>query len=200
MTSSQAVPGTVSQPAFAGLDRRLAAYLLDAVIAASVLLFSGFTMRGLRAFGLWLPAVQGLSPTEMWRGLGVGAKLSILFGFVLSMGPVYSALFEASPWQASFGKRLLDIYVSDDEGRRIGIARAFGRWFAKFFFNWFALWVVSMVTIAATREKKALHDFVARTLVLRGRPVPGGSLEPWRITFGFGIPFLLLLGIYLTVL
>jgi uncharacterized RDD family membrane protein YckC len=198
MISSQAAPGAVSQLFFAGLGRRLAAYLLDVVIAASVLLFAGFAMRGLRAFGLWLPAVQGLSPSEMWRGLGVGAKLSILFGFVLSMGPIYLVLFEASPWQASFGKRLFDIYVSDNEGRRIGVVRAFGRWFAKFFFNLFALWVVSMATIAATREKKALHDFVARTLVLRGRPVPGGSLEPWRITFAFGIPFLLLLGIYLT--
>jgi RDD family len=88
--------------------------------------------------------------------------------------------------------------VTDDAGRRISAARAFGRWFAKWFFNWFVLWVVSMVTIAASKEKKVLHDFAARTLVVRGRPVPGGSLESWRILGAFGIPFLYLLGMYLT--
>jgi len=198
MASSQPVPTALPQPSFAGLGRRLAAYFLDVLIAASVILIAGFSMRGLRAVGLWMPAVQELSPSEIWRGFGVGAKLSVVFGFVLSMGPIYLALFESSPWQASFGKRLLDIYVSDNEGNRISVARAFGRWLAKFFFNWFLLWAVSMGTIVGTSQKKALHDFVAGTIVVRGRPAAGGSLEPWRIMAAFGIPYVWLLGMYLT--
>ena len=45
----------------------------------------------------------------------------------------------------------------------------------------------------------ALHDYIASTLVMRGRPVPGGSLEAWRVIAAFGIPFVWLLGMYVTV-
>ena len=200
MASSQAAPAALPQPSFAGLGRRLAAYFVDVAISACMLFAAGFTMRALRAFGLWTPAIQRASPHELWMSLQAAAKLSIIFGFVLSMGPIYLTLFEASPWQASFGKRLVGIHVTDDDGRRISIARAFGRWFGKWFFNWFPLCFISLVTVAATKKHKALHDFVVRTVVVPGRPVPEGSLEAWRILAAFGIPFLYLLAMYRAVL
>jgi hypothetical protein len=43
------------------------------------------------------------------------------------------------------------------------------------------------------KDKKALHDYVAKTLVVRGRPVPGGSIEAWRVVAAFGIPFVWLM-------
>ena len=200
MASSQVVPTSAPQPAYADLSRRLAAYFIDVLIAASVIFIASFTLRGLRAVGIWQLPAQVISPDVMWRGLGVAPKLAFVVGFVLSMGAIYLPLFESSSWQASFGKRLLDIHVTDDAGTRIGVARAFGRWFTKLLFNWFLLWAVSLGTIAGTKEKKAIHDFVVGTLVVRGRPAAGGSLEPWRIAAGFGIPFLWLVGTFLAVL
>jgi hypothetical protein len=98
MASSPSAPTALPQPAFAGLGRRLAAYLLDVVIAASVMFIAGFTMRGFRAFGLSRPAAErageGYDPIAAWHALGAGAKLCVVFGFVLSMGPIYLALFE----------------------------------------------------------------------------------------------------------
>jgi hypothetical protein len=118
MASSPSAPTALPQPAFAGLGRRLAAYLLDVVIAASVMFIAGFTMRGFRAFGLWRPAAErageGYDPIAAWHALGAGAKLCVVFGFVLSMGPIYLALFEgltlagelrqAAPWHLRDGR------------------------------------------------------------------------------------------------
>jgi hypothetical protein len=53
--------------------------------------------------------------------------------------------------------------------------------------------------VAVTLKKQALHDFTARTLVVDGRPVPGGSLELWRIVAAFGIPFLWFLVTFVAV-
>ena len=188
----------------AGLGRRLAAYFTDMAISASVFLFLVLAMRGLRGVGLWKPgtdqAVKGYAPMVAWQALGAGAKFAVVLGFVLSMGVIYFALFESSAWQATFGKRLFDMHVTDDEGKRIGVRRALGRWFWKFFLGYFWINVASLATIPLTKDKKALHDYLARTVVVRGRPVPGASLEAWRIIAGFGIPFTWLVAIFLATL
>jgi len=196
MASSRAAvaaPAALAQPHFAGLGRRLAAYFVDLAISASVFLFVALTMRGLRGVGLWRPAAERVGevydPITAWHALGAGAKLAVVLGYVLSMGVLYFALFESSAWQATFGKRLLDMNVTDNEGRRIGVRRAVGRWFWKFFLGYFGVNIASLVTIPCVKDKKALHDYVARTLVVRGRPIPGGSLEAWRVVAAFGIPF-----------
>jgi uncharacterized RDD family membrane protein YckC len=204
MASSQAAvaaPVAVAQLPFAGLGRRLAAYFVDLAISASVFLFLALTMRGLRGIGLWRPAAEqageGYDPITLWHTLGAGAKLAVVLGYVLSMGVIYFALFESSAWQATFGKRLLDVHVTDDEGRRIGIRRSVGRWFWKFFLGYFGVNIASLLTIPCVKNKKALHDYMAKTLVVRGRPVPGGSIEAWRVVAAFGIPFVWLMGTFL---
>src|SRR6478672_7579483 len=130
MTPSQPALTSLSRPSYAGLGARIGAHLLDLTIAFSVVLVVGIAMRILRAVGLWTAATQGVSPEDMWVALGVGAKLLILLAYVLSMGAIYRVLFEASTWQASFGKRLLNIYVTDENGQRISITRSLGRWLA----------------------------------------------------------------------
>ncbi len=120
-----------------------------------------------------------------------------MIAFVLSIGPVYFALCEASPWQATLGKRLLHIYVASDDGKRMSIARSFGRWIAKWFLNGFGLVLISVITIATTKRHKSLHDFATQTVVLKGRPASAGALEPWRIAVSFGFPFVWILGTFL---
>ena len=201
-SSLAAVPAPAALPQFsyAGLGRRLAAFFVDLPIAYAPVLLVGIVFRIARALRVWIPASEGLTPEATWRAMGISAKLAIIVAFLVSMGSFYLALFESSPWQASFGKRLLGIYVTDDEGRRISVGRGFGRWFAKVFLNYFWLWPISMITIAATARKKALHDFVAKTLIVRGRTSLGGSLEVWRVFAAFGIPFVWLLATFFSIL
>lgn len=198
MDSSAPAPTLLLSPAYASLGRRLAAHLFDVLIAFSVLLLTGIVMRIFRASGLWMPS--GQAPDQTWQALGAGAKCSILIAFVLSMGPIYFALWEASAWQATFGKRLLNIYVTGADRKRISLRRSLGRWSARWVCSCFGGGLMSAITIASTENKKAIHDFLADTLVLRGRPAPGGSPEPWRVVAGFGVPFIWLLGTFLATL
>ena len=195
MATSPAAPNVSSAVPFASLPRRIAAYLLDILIAFAVMVPVAITMRLFRAIGVWTPA--GGDPVTLWTSLGVGPKLLVILAYIILMGPLYFILFHASPWQATFGKRLLKVYVADDSGQRISLARSCGRWFAMWLLGWFGGSLVSLITIAASMNKKALHDMLAGTLVLNGRQAGGESLEPWRVLVAFGVPFVWLIATYM---
>lgn len=207
MVSSQPAL-TLDSHAYGGLGRRFGAYCVDLVIALSVMAAVVITMRIFRAMGLWgIAGTLHLSqretpwtPEEIWEAMGVGAKLAVTVGFVLSEGMIYRVLFEASSWQATFGKRLLNIYVTDEGGRRITVARSFGRWSARYFLGLFGGSLLSVATIAGTNDRRALHDWAARTLVMRGRPTRAGTLEVWRVAAAFIVPFAWLVGTFLATL
>jgi uncharacterized RDD family membrane protein YckC len=196
--SSAPTPQAVLRP-HASLARRIPAYLIDIIIGFSMMMAAGYTARFPFAYGLLTP-IQPTDPLSLWNSLGVGLKLAVLLAYVLAMGPIYFALFESSPWQATFGKRLLTIHVTGDEGQRVSLARSSGRWITRFFIGLFGGSLVSIITIAVTENRKAIHDYLAHTLVLKGRPASGGSLGAWRLVAAFGLPFLVTVGIYIAVL
>jgi uncharacterized RDD family membrane protein YckC len=146
----------IQLPEGANLGRRLTAYLIDITINIAVVIVVSLTVRLLMAVGVWMPrGMPGgteVQPQELWHALGVSSKLLVLFAFFISAGPVYFAFFEASPWQATLGKRLVDIYVARDDGQRISIARAFGRNIVKVFSNAYFLFLISVITIAVTNK------------------------------------------------
>ena len=94
----------------------------------------------------------------------------------------------------------MNIYVTSDEGNRISSGRAVSRWAAKFVFTYFGLSLISLLTIAASKERKSLHDFTGKSLVIRGQPVSGGALEPWRIVVAIGVPFVWMVGTFLATI
>ena len=53
-----------------------------------------------------------------------------ILGYALSW--LYSALLESGPKQATLGKRLLDLKVTNMEGERISFGQATGRHFGKY--------------------------------------------------------------------
>ena len=78
---------------------------------------------------------------------------------------LYFAIMESSTWQATIGKRLFDIRVTDLHGRQISFWRATGRHFGK---NISALILsIGYIMAAFTDRKQALHDLMAGCLVLR---------------------------------
>jgi uncharacterized RDD family membrane protein YckC len=81
---------------------------------------------------------------------------------------LYFAICESSAMQATLGKKVLGLKVVDLSSRHIGFGRATGRWFGKY---------VSMLTIfigfimaGLTARKQGLHDLMAGTLVVYGKP------------------------------
>jgi hypothetical protein len=105
-----------------------------------------------------------------------------------------------TPPDASAHRHVCDRWKSFSGGRRLSVGRSFARSFAKSFFNVCYVWVVSIVTIVVSAQKRAVHDAVAKTLALRGRPATEGSLETWRIMAAFGITFLWLVVTFLATL
>ena len=79
----------------------------------------------------------------------------------------YYALLESSRWQATVGKRICRLRVTRQDGRRISLPRALGRYLGKFVSA--LILGIGFLMIAWTRRKQGLHDLMADTLVVRLR-------------------------------
>ena len=77
---------------------------------------------------------------------------------------LYFALFESSRRQATPGKMMLGIFVTDLQGRRISFLRALGRTVGKVL-SQVILWMGYLLALLTPR-RQALHDMLAGTLVL----------------------------------
>lgn len=134
---------TLTAKGYAGFWKRAAAILIDGLILGAAL--------GLLAMLLSPESLQhGNDP----RSNAVGTVVSWL----------YFALFESSERQATPGKILLGLAVTDDMGRRISFARATGRHFAKIVSA--LIMGIGFVLAGLTPRKQALHDMMAGTLVV----------------------------------
>jgi uncharacterized RDD family membrane protein YckC len=79
---------------------------------------------------------------------------------------LYEALLTSSSWQATLGKRVLQLKVTDELGNRIGFGRATGRFFAKILSSMF--FCIGFIMVGLTDRKRGLHDMLAGTLVMKG--------------------------------
>lgn len=146
-------PGpTVAQREPGSFWRRLGAYLVDGVVLAlATNLLTRLTLGP-------LPDVDPLEPAaldQLWPFYAVNAALAWL----------YFALLESSHWQATLGKGLLGLEVTDEDGGPISFLRASGRYFGKIAS---ALPLgLGFLMIFATEHNQALHDKLAGCLVLR---------------------------------
>ena len=84
---------------------------------------------------------------------------------------VYFSLMESSAWQATLGKKVMGLQVTDLQGRRLSFARATARHFAKLISNF--SFTIGYVMAGITKRKQALHDIITECLVIR-KPPPQG--------------------------
>lgn len=129
--------------AYAGFWRRFAAYSIDYVVVLLASILLGWL--AIRA-GVVADGTQGRF--TLW----------LLAGYFL-----YYVLLESSPWQATIGKRVIGMRVTDRHGARIGFARAAARFAAKLLSVLTLL--VGYLLIALTRRRQGLHDLLAGTVV-----------------------------------
>ncbi len=91
-------------------------------------------------------------------------------------GWLYSSLLESSSWQATVGKKLIGLRVTDLNGYRISFGKATGRYFGKILSSMICL--VGFIMVAFTEKQQALHDQLAGTLVVMGAATGGPLPEP----------------------
>jgi uncharacterized RDD family membrane protein YckC len=149
---------------YAGFWRRVGAYIIDAIV-----LGIGLSIVA-SIFGVdmgYSAALNGATPDQVAAAQGGG-----LFNVIsIVVGVAYAAGMESSSWQATLGKKALGMVVTDTAGNRISLPRAIGRYFAKILSALILL--IGFIMVAFTERKQGLHDMIAGTLVLVGKP--GGA-------------------------
>jgi uncharacterized RDD family membrane protein YckC len=173
-TTGESQP-TVERRDYAGFWIRFVAYLLDSIIIGIpttilifiVLFFMIGSTVGLEA--LTDPAFMDsdyvetqMTDQEALSLLG-GYLLSILLSFIITV--LYYAGMHASKWQATIGKKLLGLVVTDLKGNRISFWRGFGRYLAMAFLS--SIFMIGYIIAAFTKKKQSLHDLIAGTFVLK---------------------------------
>lgn len=150
----QSLSLAVSAPAlvYAGFWQRFAAVFIDGFIisAATLLLFAVLGVVMAVSGGANMGAMMGL------------IALSYLASFVISAA--YFTLMEAGERGATYGKRALNLRVTDVEGNRITTGRALGRWFGHWITN--LTCYIGYVMQPFTEKKQALHDMISSTVVI----------------------------------
>lgn len=136
---------------YAGFWIRVLASLIDTLISLVVI--------------LPLSAIVGIGWANSNNDAAAGA---IVFIASWAAGWLYSALFESGTWQATPGKRLVGLRVTDLAGNRIGFGRASGRFFAKILSA--LVFYIGFIMVGVTSRKQGIHDKLADTFVLLGRP------------------------------
>lgn len=151
------VPVATTSP-YAGFWIRFLAYIIDAILLNVV------------AFILFVPVavilgVASAGAGRMAEDIVGGVAMMALFPISLVIGWLYEASFTSSTRQATPGKMVVSIIVTDERGGRISFGRATGRHFGKIL-SGLILWIGYLVQ-PFTEKRQALHDMLAQTLVVR---------------------------------
>lgn len=131
--------------AYAGFWRRVLAYLIDGTILGGV---GGIVTLG----------VYTVAPTDL-------QSLANISPVSAAIAWAYFALLESSPARGTLGKLALNLFVGDKHGDPITFWRASARYYLKML-SWLTLGL-GFVLAGFTPRKRALHDMLAGTVVLR---------------------------------
>jgi uncharacterized RDD family membrane protein YckC len=125
--------------------------ILRVIVAPFHIIFGGLGLAGMMAGLPHLPLAI----------LGGGVTFIALF----FCSWLYEAFMESSSYQATLGKMIFGLKVTDLNGNRICFARATGRHFAKILSA--MILGIGYIMVAFTERKQGLHDLLAGTLVRR---------------------------------
>ena len=155
----------------AGVYRRMAAFFADCLI-----ILIPFIAMAVAEDSLRLSASQG-----NW----------LFLAFFLIFGWLYWAVMESSPWQATFGKRLMGIKVVGLKGQRIGFIRTSWRCLARYV-SFLVPFFLAFFMADFSSRKQSLHDMMAGVFVVfdgvrPGQPVP--TKRPAMPWFGWALNF-----------
>ncbi len=135
---------------FASFDQRLMAWAIDFFLIA--------TLYAVLIFLSFLFLHQQSVRVVLLGGMAVLVPLTKL---------IYNVFADASKTQGTIGKKLMDIKVSDLNGRRVNLSTSLLRNLAK---------IISTITLGIgyiysffNKKQQCLHDVVAGTLVMKDR-------------------------------
>jgi len=148
---------SASYSEFGGFWERFLAYCIDSIILTLASVVVGF----IGAFFIgFVMALMGIEIEEMEDFFVV---LYYILAFVLSW--LYFTIMESSKLQATLGKKICNLVVTDLSGNKITFARANARFWSKFISS--IILGIGYIMAAFTEKHQALHDMIAETLVVK---------------------------------
>ncbi len=141
---------------FAGFWVRFVAFLIDLFLVYVVVIPAAWILGfpiALAGRGVAMPA----------RGIDIVSSITAS-ALGLFANWLYEALLESSEKQATIGKLVMGLKVTDLNGDRISFARATGRHFSKIISGMTLL--IGYIMAGVTARKQALHDMIAGTYVM----------------------------------
>ena len=174
--ASYAAPAaTAAGVHYAGFWMRFVAVVIDSIIVGVV---TGPLMGIIQvAAGLHGGLLSGNPGNLESVNIGLLAgTLALMVTISVAASALYEAWLISTSKQATVGKMVFRIKVTDLEGRRISFARALGRHFAKYVSS-FTL-MIGYIMQVFTARRQALHDIIAGTLVIRDVSPPYAIVTP----------------------
>lgn len=138
-------PSYRKSPDYAGLNIRVAANTYDYFIT------------------FFLPIFLLFETTQFEKASIIAWEISV--AVMIAINWLYFSLQESSPRQATIGKRLMGIYVTDTDGGRLSFLRSTARFFTKIL-SAIPLGI-GFLMIGRTQKKQGLHDKISGTVVVR---------------------------------
>ena len=144
----------------AGFWIRFVAYMIDGLImtAAAAILVGVFV-------GFVILTDESVDHEELAAPLIIAAILLVIALIVINW--LYEALMTSSPRGATLGKMALGLRIVRFDGAQLSFGRATARHFAKYMVTPMVPLAIGYIMAAFTNRKRALHDILADTLVIK---------------------------------
>ncbi len=175
--------------AYANFWKRSAAYLIDSLI------YGGLGAIINNVLSVFIGLALGVSTKGKEPDLG-----TMFLMFVITMAiqfviwAAYYAWPESSSWQATIGKKILGLKVTDTNGQRISFGRSLWRNFAMIFSA--IILGIGYLMPLWTQKKQCLHDMMSDCLVIDTTPnEKQGCVIAAVVAFFFGLVAVLIVGI-----
>ena len=152
-------PAMARSARYGGFWIRFVAIIIDTIVVQIVVFPISLVFMAVAGIS---GAVGGASRDVLVSGVWMtGLAVRGVFGITLNW--LYEAYLESSSRQATLGKMIFSLKVTDLNGNRISFARATGRHFAKYISGF--IFMIGYIMAGFTERKQALHDMIAGTLV-----------------------------------
>src|SRR5262249_15848294 len=148
-------PGVTTSTRYGGFWIRFLAFIIDWVLVQLVVVPISF------AVGM-VVGVAGMATHSSSIGMqvfssGIGALIGLAGTWL------YNAMMESSKHQATLGKMIFGMKVTDMQGQRLSFSLASGRHFAKILSG--LILCIGFIMIGFSEKKQGLHDMIAGTVV-----------------------------------
>lgn len=148
-------PLATTSTRYGGFWIRFIAAIVDGILVQMVVFPISFVI------GIFIGIAGAASHST---GVGLQLTSAVLGGMVGILGAwLYGAFMESSSRQATLGKMIFSMKVTDLQGRRLSFGLATARHFAKYLSA--LILFIGYIMAGFTERKQALHDMIAGTLV-----------------------------------